>query len=89
MAMKELTVKGLSHWASYLINGDASGLDDDEVKEADEYLDTDEMLIVRPPDYIDKDKLVKDCMMYLGLGYSYLQFIRTGNLLLIKSKQIF
>jgi len=55
-----------------------------QVKEAGEYLDTDEMLIVRPPDYIDKDKLVKDCMMYLGLGYSYLQFIRTGNLLLIK-----
>lgn len=55
-----------------------------QVNEVNEYLDTDKMLIVRPPDHIDKDKLVKDCMMYLGLGYSYLQFIRTGNLFLIK-----
>ncbi len=55
-----------------------------KVKEVWEYLDTDEMMIVRPPGYIDKDKLVKDCMMYLGLGYSYLQFIRTGNLFFIK-----
>ena len=55
-----------------------------QVKEVREYLDTDELMIVRPPDCIDKDKLVKDCMMYLGLGYSYLQFIGTGNLFLIK-----
>jgi len=55
-----------------------------QVKEIEDYLDTDEMLIIRPPESIDKDKLVKDCMMYLGLGYSYLQFIRTGNLFLIK-----
>ena len=26
-----------SHWASYLINGDASGYDDAEIKAADEY----------------------------------------------------
>ena len=53
-----------------------------QVKEVQQYLDTDELMIVRPPDYIDKDKLVKACMMYLGLGYSYIQFIRTGNLFL-------
>ncbi|MEN6379643.1 MAG: hypothetical protein ABFD15_08715 [Methanofastidiosum sp.] len=55
-----------------------------QVKEVQEYLDTDDLMIVRPLGYIDKDKLVKDCMMYLGLGYSYLQFIGTGNLFLIK-----
>ncbi|NYT13266.1 MAG: hypothetical protein GKC01_02010 [Candidatus Methanofastidiosa archaeon] len=55
-----------------------------QVKEVKDYLDTDDLMIVRPPDYIDKDKLVKDCMMYLGLGYSYIQFLRTGNLFLIK-----
>lgn len=55
-----------------------------QVKDTNEYIDTDEMLIVRPPEYIDKNKLVKDCMMYLGLGYSYIQFLRSGNLFLIK-----
>lgn len=55
-----------------------------QVKEVMDYLDTDDLMIVRPPDYMDKDKLVKDCMMYLGLGYSYIQFLRTGNLFLIK-----
>jgi len=55
-----------------------------QVKDINDYLETDEMMIVRPPDHINKDMLVKDCLMYLGLGYSYLQFIRTGNLFLIK-----
>ena len=55
-----------------------------KIKDVDEYLETDDLMIIRPPNYIDKDKLVKDCMMYLGLGYSYLQFVRTGSLFLIK-----
>ena len=55
-----------------------------KIKDVDEYLETDDLMIIRPPNYIDKDKLVKDCMMYLGLDYSYLQFVRTGSLFLIK-----
>jgi len=55
-----------------------------KIKDVDEYLETDDLMIIRPPNYIDKDKLVKDCMMYLGLGYSYLQFVRTGSLFIIK-----
>lgn len=55
-----------------------------KVKDVNDYIETDDLMIVRPPNYINKDNLVKDCMMYLGLGYSYLQFVRTGSLFLIK-----
>lgn len=37
----ETTTRRLpAYWASYLINGDASGMEDDERAEADEYLDS-------------------------------------------------
>jgi len=55
-----------------------------QIRNIQDYLDTDELMIIRPPNYIDKDKLVKECMAYLGIGYSYLQFIRTGSLFLLK-----
>jgi hypothetical protein len=29
-----------SHWASYLINGDASGLEDEEIKEIDSWYES-------------------------------------------------
>lgn len=37
MAIKTDTVKGLAYWASYLVNGDHSGLSDSEVAECDKW----------------------------------------------------
>ena len=37
--MEVKTVKGAAHWASYLINGDASGMTDLEVAQADAWYD--------------------------------------------------
>lgn len=39
MAIKSFTVTAPSYWASYYINGDASGLEDDELKAADAFFD--------------------------------------------------
>ena len=38
MTIETTTFTLPSHWASYLINGDASGLDDNEITEIDEFL---------------------------------------------------
>lgn len=38
MRIVELTAP--SHWASYLINGDASGLDDEDEQAADEWIES-------------------------------------------------
>jgi hypothetical protein len=37
MAIRHFTVTAPSHWASYYINDDASGLTDDEIKAADKF----------------------------------------------------
>ena len=39
MAIKSFTVTAPSYWASYYVNGDASGLEDDELKAADQFHD--------------------------------------------------
>lgn len=36
--MKIVTLTAPSHWASYLINGDASGLEDCDINECDRWL---------------------------------------------------
>lgn len=36
--MKIITLTAPSHWASYLINGDASGLDDCDINDCDRWL---------------------------------------------------
>ena len=37
--IKTFTVTAPSHWASYYINSDASGLEDDEIAAADQFID--------------------------------------------------
>lgn len=37
MAIKCDTVTGLTHWASYLINGDSSGMEDSEIALCDNW----------------------------------------------------
>ncbi len=67
-----------SCWASYLINGDASGIDDSDVKEADAFIESvnlgapvgcsDESEFMSRPDYGDAG----DC-----LTYSFLRKVET------------
>ena len=40
MTLETRTATAPSAWASYLINGDASGLDDNEKRQADEWIDS-------------------------------------------------
>lgn len=39
MPFETLTGTAPSHWASYFINGDASGMEDDEIAAADKFAD--------------------------------------------------
>ncbi len=40
MRFETFTATAPTDWASYLINGDASGLDDNEERQADEWIDS-------------------------------------------------
>jgi hypothetical protein len=39
MTIKSFSATAPSAWASYLINGDASGIDEDDVKQADAWIE--------------------------------------------------
>jgi hypothetical protein len=39
MSFEVVTEVGFAHWASYLINGDASGLEDEDQRQADAWLE--------------------------------------------------
>lgn len=43
---KFFTITGPAHWASYFVNGDASGLEDDERKQAERWLELEGVRIV-------------------------------------------
>jgi hypothetical protein len=72
-ALTTETYTAPSSWASYLINGDASGIDDDDQREADAFVesvgagspvDCEDVGFIRRPDF---GKLAGDCQRYTFL----------------------
>jgi hypothetical protein len=58
------TITGAACWASYLINGDASGLTDREIALADQWLDSNEALDV--VDCADESHFTWNYDLYTG-----------------------
>lgn len=43
LTMRQHTLTAPSSWASYLINGDASGMEDDEIEACDEWIESESL----------------------------------------------
>jgi len=74
MAVETVTGVGFVYWASYLINGDSSGLEDSDIAQADKFaawlggniVDCEEDSHFATPDY-PADCLAGDCVTYTAL----------------------
>lgn len=74
MALETITGVGFSYWASYLINGDDSGIEESDKRQADDFaawlggniVDCEEESHFARPDW-PLDCLLGDCITYTAL----------------------